>query len=186
MNQYTDEKGHLNELGFSYLTETQEPALLEHLHTCDECLETYRLLNDFLEEHNYIPKKNYPVYLNYVAAVLLLIGGFFLIPSNSPFDRNPSLELLVGDQTRSELLHITSPKIDDVFHINDSISFSGSLFTGATVQIYTNEGKVVFKGEVKHTMLRVNLPFTPGRYYWKLVYHDDIRYVGTFVVKDFP
>ncbi len=109
-------------------------------------------------------------------------------PANraTAFIANPTLESMIGDNYRSSIYQVFSPKNNVI--VNGDIHFRWRNLNSElalTLKIFDNDN-MLFKNiqyDVKGSGFVFKEKLPPGLYYWKLETAEDLLYVGKFIVK---
>jgi hypothetical protein len=97
------------------------------------------------------------------------------------------LERLCGESLRAEHLKIISPLPGSEFKKNREIRFEWetTVCSGCILEILDNKGKVITLLEVDGSGIQIFNAgsFSRGLYYWKLLDHENLLYIGKFSLK---
>jgi hypothetical protein len=99
------------------------------------------------------------------------------------FSESPTLQRFVDHAFRSGEIDVISPSVGQI--MGDSLLFHWKAQVPApfVLRIVNNREDPVFESTIRSSHYVLTKRLTPGLYYWKLESHDELLYVGKFLVR---
>jgi hypothetical protein len=109
-----------------------------------------------------------------------------LIAQNAEYKTNDLFESLMESELRGDGFEIVAPVNNMQFNKNQKVEFKWNNPNDYILNIivYNNTSKKVFEAsQIKGEAYKINAPFSPGLYYWKIIQNDELLKIGKFIVK---